>query len=151
VISTEAAKLLEAGSLVVGTADADAVPDASRGWGAWTLDGGRRLRLLVPATDLRTVANLRSDGRVAVNVSHVRTLKSAQVKGRATLVERPTPADLELHRHYVDRFFAAVHEADGTPLERLSGMMPRGLIATELHVEAVFDATPGPTAGQVVA
>lgn len=149
-IGTDEAKLLESGSLVVGSVDADAVPDASRGWGAWALDGGRRIRILLPATDERTIENLRGGGRLAVNASDVRTLKSVQVKGRTRLVEQPTPADIELCRRYVEEFFRTVHEADGTPVELLAAMAPASVIAVEVDVEAVFDQTPGPTAGRAV-
>lgn len=147
-IGTDEAKLLESGSLVIGTVDEDGMPDAARAWGAWPLDGGRRIRLLVTASDERSIDNLRRGGRVAVNVSDPPTLKSIQLKGRATCVEPPTQADLELSAHYAEVFLRLVEDTDGTPYELLRNMVPAAVVAVEAEVEAVFDQTPGPTAGQ---
>ena len=150
-IGPDEAKLLEAGtSGVLGTVNDDGVPDASRAWGQWSLGGGSRVRFLLPSTDETALRNLRGNGRVALNVSDVRTLKSIQVKGRATTVEACTPDDLALHERYVEEFFATVHETDGTDPALLRGMLPSGLVAAELAVEQVFDQTPGPGAGQAL-
>lgn len=151
-IGTDDAKWLEGGtSGVVGTVADDGVPDASRTWGQWTLASGTRVRCLLPSTEETALRNLRGNGRVALNVTDVRTLKSIQVKGRATTVEAPTADDLALHERYVAEFFAIVHETDGTPLELLRNMLPAELTAAELVVEEVFDQTPGPGAGKAMA
>lgn len=151
-IGADEAKVLESGtSAVVGTVAADGAPDASRSWGCWTLDGGRRIRFLLPERDATALANLRSVGRVALTATEVDTLESVQVKGQATVVGPATADDLALHRRYVEEFLRNVHEADGTPIDLLRGMVPRGLVAVEAEVEGVWDQTPGPTAGRSLA
>lgn len=148
-IGADEAKLLESGaSAVLGTVADDGTPDASRSWGQWSLDGGRRVRFLVPTSDEQTLRNLRGNGRVALNMSDVPTLRSLQLKGRVTSVQEATPDDLTLHERYVQEFFGIVHETDGTSLELLVNMRPAGLAAVEADVHAVFDQTPGPTAGR---
>ena len=50
VIEAEVAELLESPcSLIVGTVDADGLPDATRGWGVEVLAGGTQVRVLLAA------------------------------------------------------------------------------------------------------
>lgn len=141
--------LESAGSAVVGTVDDHGLPDATRAWGTWVRDGG--LRFLLPASATRSLANLRAGGAVALTVTEVRTLRSVQVKGRATRVEEPTDDDLARAERYREQFFTSVHEADGSPTEALQNLVPAAFVAVECTVDAVFDQTPGPSAGLRVA
>jgi len=135
-------------STIVGTVDATGLPHASRGWGAWVLAGGTRLRFLVPADDVRTTANVESTGRLAFTATVVDTLRSVQVKGvRARVAGPATGDDRVLHERYTTDFFQAVHDTDGTDIHALRNMQPVELVVVECDVEAVFDQTPGPTAG----
>ena len=145
-IRTEEANLLEsAGSSIVGTVDRDGMPDAARAWGTWVGDGG--VRFLLSASASRSLDNLRGVGLLALTVTEVRTLRSVQVKGRATRVEDATEEDLAATARYSERFFTNVHEADGSPIEALQRLLPRAFVAVECTVDAVFDQTPGPSAG----
>ena len=148
-IGTDEAKLLESpASTIVGTVDPDGLPHASRAWGAWVLAGGTRLRFLVPAADARTAANVAATERLAFTATVVDTLRSVQVKGeRATVTGPATADDRVLHERYTEAFFQAVHDADGTDIAALRHMTPAALVAVECDVAAVFDQTPGPTAG----
>jgi hypothetical protein len=147
VIGTEEATLLESGgSAVVGTVDAARRPEATRAWGIEVR--GDRLRVLIPATSDRSVANLRGGGAVAVTVTEVATLRSVQVKGRAVQVEDATEADRARSERYREAFFDAVHRTDGSDPVRLARMLPAALVAVECTIEAAFDQTPGPDAGR---
>ena len=146
-IGTEEASLLESGgSAVVGTVDADLLPDSTRAWGVQV--NGDRLRLLLPAASTRSVANLRAGGPVALTVTEVLHLRSVQVKGRAVAVEEPTPDDLRRSERYRTEFFQAVHDADGSDIVLLGRMAPDALVAVECTIDAAFDQTPGPGAGR---
>ncbi|HYD10320.1 MAG TPA: pyridoxamine 5'-phosphate oxidase family protein [Acidimicrobiales bacterium] len=148
-IGTDEIKMLESPvSTVVGTVDATGMPHASRAWGTWVLDGGRRMRFLVPAADTRTAENVRATGLVAFTGTVVNTLRSVQVKGRNGVVDGPaTGDDRVLHERYSNAFFQAVHESDGMDVVALRNLLPDALVAVEFEVEEVFDQTPGPTAG----
>ena len=148
-IRTDEANVLESpASTIVGTVDAEGLPHASRAWGTWVLGGGTRLRFLVPASDGRTAANVAATGRVAFTSTIVDTLRSVQGKGRgATVVGPATADDRVLHERYATAFFQAVHDTDGTDISALRNMLPGDLVVVECEVEAVFDQTPGPTAG----
>ena len=146
-IGTEHASLLESGgSAVVGTVDGDLLPDATRAWGVRIQ--ADRLRVLLPAASTRSVANLRAGGPLALTVTEVLSLRSVQVKGRAVLVEEPTPDDLERGERYRTEFFQAVHDADGSDVGALQRMVPDALVAVECTIESAFDQTPGPDAGR---
>ena len=80
----EFAPFIEGGvAILVGTADADHVPHAVRGWGATVVDG-RSLRLLLPDAEASLWANLASTRRVATCFTDVATYRSIQVKGAVT-------------------------------------------------------------------
>jgi hypothetical protein len=137
-------------SLVVGTVAADGEPRATRAWAACVVDADRRrLRVLVGADDPVSVANL-ANGRIALTGANVRTLRSAQLKGRVVRTEPPTTADLDLVAESSAAFFRAIHETDGNPLEIVERLHPAEVIAVEVDVEELFDQSPGPAAGAAV-
>jgi len=135
-------------STIVGTVGASGIPHASRAWGTWVLLHGTRLRFLLPASDARACADIAETGRVAFTATIVDTLRSVQVKGVDARVEGPATAeDRVLHEGYAAGFFRAVHDTDGSDVAALRNMIPAALVAVECEVAAVFDQTPGPTAG----
>ena len=150
-ISTEVANLLESGaSLVVGTVDRSGLPDATRAFGAWVLHDPERVRILLPTASTRAVENVDGGGRLALTASDVPTNHSLQLKGRATRVEPASRDDLDLNAEYLRAFFAAVNETDAIDIELLRKMVPPTYVAVEFEVDAVFDQTPGPTAGRCI-
>jgi hypothetical protein len=140
--------MIDAGAgLVVGTVAADGEPRAARAWSAEVIDPAeRRLRISVGADDPITLANLGS-GSIALTGADVRTFRAVQMKGRVLAVEEPTAADLELVHVQSERFFRAVHETDGNPVEHLRRLLPVAIVAVEVLVDELFDQTPGPAAG----
>ncbi len=82
-IGPDAAQYLEDGSaLIVGAADADGTPYAARAWGATVVEDGAALRVYLDAEDTAVVPLLTEGTAVAITGACVRTLSSAQVKGR---------------------------------------------------------------------
>jgi hypothetical protein len=151
VIGSEHAALLESPcSLIVGTVDADGLPDASRAWGVEVLDE-RHLRVLLSTQAPLTRRNVEGGGAVALTATHFTTFESVQLKGRATQVVEATAAD----RIRFDRYRAgarrAIAETDGTPEELVERFMTADVYACLMTVESVFDQTPGRTAGTQLA
>jgi len=141
-------ELMESGcSLIVGSVDADGLPDATRGWGALVLDGGAQIRLLLAANAAVTLSNLRSTRRIALTATNFRTFDSVQVKGAVLAVEDATESD----RARFERFCAAceetLHELNETPIDLLMRMEPSGVVACVMSADELFDQTPGPGAG----
>jgi len=151
VITAETAELVESPcSLIVGTVDATGLPDASRAWGVEVIDYGH-VRLLLSTQAEVTRRNVERGGRVAVTATHFFTFESVQLKGVAIRIEEATPADRIRFDHYCSGAAAAIAESDGTPLERVMRFVTAGVYACTMTVEAVFDQTPGRSAGAQLA
>jgi Pyridoxamine 5'-phosphate oxidase len=151
VITAETAELVESPcSLIVGTVDATGLPDASRAWGVEVIDDGH-VRLLLSTQAEVTRRNVERGGRVAVTATHFFTFESVQLKGVAIRIEEATPADRIRFDHYCSGAAAAIAESDGTPLERVMRFVTAGIYACTMTVEAVFDQTPGRSAGAQLA
>ncbi|HEX4528292.1 MAG TPA: pyridoxamine 5'-phosphate oxidase family protein [Acidimicrobiia bacterium] len=150
-ITAETAELVESPcSLIVGTVDATGLPDASRAWGAEVIDDGH-VRVLLSIQAEVTRRNVERGGRVAVTATHFFTFESVQLKGVAIRIEEATPADRIRFDHYCSGAAAAIAESDGTPLERVMRFVTAGIYACTMTVEAVFDQTPGRSAGAQLA
>jgi hypothetical protein len=150
VIDDDVATHFESGdrSMVMATLAADGTPRASRAWGFKFEAGGERFRALVAADDAVAVANLRATGVIALTAASVPTLAALQVKGRVVGVEQADDADRERFARYKDMFFEAVHVSDATnDVAAIARMAPRDVVAVVATADAVFDQTPGPTAG----
>jgi hypothetical protein len=131
--------------LLVGTADAEGVPRGTRGWGL-RLDDDGRLRVTVSADDPAIVENL-TDGLVALTAADVRTLRSAQLKGRVVAVEEPDEDDTTTAEDQVAAFFQGIVETDGHDTAVLQHILPSRQLTIVVDVASGFDQTPGPTAG----
>ena len=134
-------------SLIVGTVDADGLPDATRGWGAQALDGGVRIRLLLSANAETSLHNLRTTHRIAVTTTDFFTLRSVQLKGVASAIELPTNDDRARFHAFCEGCVRSLHELDGSPEELIWRFMPPGVVACIVTVAELFDQTPGPGAG----
>jgi hypothetical protein len=136
--------------LVVATVCPDGSPRVCRAWSVVRVDGSDgRLRVSVTADDPVTVENLAA-GPIAVTAAHVRTLRSLQLKGRATAVDLPTADDLAEAERQTDIFLGAVSAIDGIPIQLLRRILPHRIVMVELQVDERYDQTPGPSAGAPV-
>lgn len=147
------AKFLEGGcALIVATVSPDGEPYATRAWGLDIVPGDPlRARVLLAADDHRTIAHLGGSGRIAVTGGDVRTLRSIQLKGRAVGIEPVRDKDRARAGRYLDEFFTAVVETDGTPRHTLERIIPLDYVVCTITVEEIYDQTPGPCAGASVA
>jgi hypothetical protein len=149
IVETEVAALFGSPcSLIVGTVDGSTVPDATRGWAFELLPDGHHARLLLSTSAHTARANLDTTGRVAVTATDVPTNVSAQLKGRVTSVEPETDRDRSRRKEHTDGFFGVVQAVDGTAMELLERLRPRGCFAIVMTLEECFDQTPGPQAGR---
>jgi hypothetical protein len=150
VLSPDTIRFLEGGcALIVGLADADGMPHATRGWGLDVIDPERsEARLLLPAEDEVAAQVLRRSMPIAVTGCDVSTLRSMQLKGQAEPVEPQQAADPARARRYADAFFGDIHRVDGTPMELLERMLPESFLVCRFRVHERFDQTPGPAAGE---
>ena len=150
-IGPEAARLFAPGSaLIVGTVDSDGAPYAIRAWGATVVDDGAGLRVYVDADDPQVVPRLVASAAVAVTGGDVKTLASAQVKGRVRVMDDLTAMDIATRERATEAFVREVHETDHTPREMLERMVPERFVACTLAIEELYDQTPGPAAGQTL-
>ena len=152
-IGPELAALLESPcSLLVGTVDADGVPDASRAWGVEVLDE-RHLRVLLSTQAPGTLRNVEGGGAIALTATHFSTFVSGQLKGRPRRSRTPPPADRIRFEGFCAGGRRAIAESDGTPEELMarfitgdvsratwpsnrSSTRPRGPAGTQLAPEA---------------
>lgn len=143
-IEPELAEFLEGDTAqYVGTADADRVPAATRGWGIRCTSDGT-VRILV-TNDPVTIANLRNTRRVAFIAGDVDTNRTVQLKGTAVAVEDLIPSDLEVRDRYRELFLVAVSAIGNMPGD--DDFWPYDLVAVTVAVDALFDQSPGQNAG----
>lgn len=134
--------------LLVGTIGTDGRPRAARAWGLTIVDpGARRVRLLIEADDVLTLANLRAGGRVAITGTSVQTFTSIQLKGRCVAIEAPTEADEARRVQYTRDFLDDITVHEGYPMEALERWADHRVVPCVVEVDSSFDQTPGPSAG----
>ncbi len=134
----------------VATRDDDLKPEFARGWGPEVSADGRSVTLCVSAPEGSLMrANLEGNGAVAVGFSPPTIARAVQVKGVVTgVVAEPGAADLERVERHV-RAFVAEAKRVGAPAGLSERMFLRpGLVTFRFSIDAVFDQTPGPTAGR---
>ncbi|MGB5104136.1 MAG: hypothetical protein WBO04_12600 [Steroidobacteraceae bacterium] len=141
-------------SVVVGTRNADLVPDVVRGCGCRVARDRRRVTVLVETARCGSVLDdIAANGMIAVVFSQPSTHRTIQLKGSDARAARPTSADraaVEKHLQawaddmqsigYAPGFSRAVH-----------GVAGPGLTAIVFTPTAAFQQTPGPAAGQRLA
>jgi Pyridoxamine 5'-phosphate oxidase len=144
-------RLLEPGtSLLVGTVGPDGWPGCCRAVALVARPdlGGATVYLPV-ATAAQAVANLASNGRMAVVSSEPVSHASIQLKGRARAVRLAADEESGLVRAWIERLGDAL-DSVGLPRGITRSMASWPAFAVDLAVEAVFEQTPGPRAGALV-
>ena len=134
-------------AIVVGTCDADLVPELVRGFAARVVSDGKEVQLFVgKAASERTLANLRVNRRVSVSFCSPENYRTVQVKGWFRDVDDARSEDQAIIGRYQDAFVATVAKYGLSEVIRnIWGADP---IRLSFEPESVFDQTPGPGAGR---
>ena len=154
VIRRELKAFLESGvSVVVGTRDADLVPEITRAWGLLVSKDRKSISLCVPfATTHKTFDNLAGNGQMAVCCSLPTSYKTVQMKGQCIGTADPSRADLAAVKRHRETF-GRLNKRIGIPRKHSETFWQReletspGLVKIRFVPEQIFDQTPGPAAG----
>lgn len=137
-------------SLLLGTRDAVNRPACARLMGARVSADRTRVTVLLPTpTGERSLANIRDNGLAAVTFSRIIDNRALQIKGKCAPPREPTAEEIEIQRRYRERFADAL-AAVGMPRATTMRLTIQPSVALDLTIEAIFQQTPGPTAGQRV-
>ncbi len=143
--------LVQSGSAhIVALGDRNGDPFATRGWGAAFVDAKTSVRVLLAPEELALVASEHElIGRpIAFTATDVRSLVSAQLKGRIQTVEAAGDDDRAMFDAYRKDYYDAVLEVDFISRELMARTEPGSVVACTFSIEEGFDQTPGPRAGR---
>lgn len=148
-IAEELVPFLESGvSVQVGTRDGQLFPDGLRAYGLRVEADRRHVTVFLPdATAQQALANLRDNGRIALCLSRIADHRTFQLKGRAAEVRPADQEDLKVIRGYRALLTEALAQV-GTPTRMGVRLAHWPAHAVRIEVESLFDATPGPGAGE---
>jgi hypothetical protein len=138
---------------MVGTCDAELVPELIRAWGPRVSRDRKSISLCVAkAGSARTLENLRDNGRLAVTGALPLDSSALQLWGRCLATAPASRRDLSAVEAHRD-LFARVNESLGVPRPFIEALWGRELAGSPAMVkirfvaEQVFNQTPGPGAG----
>jgi hypothetical protein len=125
-------------------------PECVRAVGVRVGRDGRDVSVFLPtATSETTLRNFEDNGAITAcftAMSH----RSTQLKGRTASIRAATARDLEIVDRYV-RAIAGVLGTVGVPPKFVVRMTTRPCRVVRFVVDALFDQTPGPRAGEPLA
>jgi hypothetical protein len=137
-------------SILVGTVDPAGRPACCRGVGLSLAEDRQGVTVYLPvATGAETVANLATNGRIAVVSSEPISHETLQLKGRIEAVRIAAAEEEAFVRECLERFADALDQV-GLPRAVTRTLACWPAFAVDFAVEAVFDQTPGPRAGVLV-
>ncbi len=136
--------------IILGTCDAERVPEIARAVGAVVHRREGFVDLMTSEWQWpRTVANVQADGQLAVTFARPSDYVSYQIKGLATVV--PTTAEhIAQADHYVKAMTLTLEELGLDPWLVAPWLVSRSLVTLRLAAQAIFVQTPGSKAGQLI-
>lgn len=140
-------------SMIVGTRDARHRPHLMRAIAGWLDETRTRFTLLMPEASAGGLfADLRANGCIAVVCSEPSSHRTLQLKGREARVLPAEPGDEARAARYRAAFTQEIGQI-GFPARVAESLLDaRGsLLRIEFGIEAAFEQTPGPAAGQPLA
>lgn len=151
-IDPELAAFLEEGLGVhIGTRDAHFQPAGARAVAVRVeADGAQVVVYISELAAARILDNLHTNGQAAVTFARPVDDRACQVKGTVASVRPATDADRPHVEAQWERFLRQL-ERIGIPRAGSAAWVTWPALAIRLDVTAVFDQTPGPTAGTSVA
>jgi hypothetical protein len=137
-------------SVLVGSADADAVPACCRGIAVMTDRALARATVYVPvATGGDVIANAASTKKLAVMITRVVEHVGVQLKGTVEAIRVAGDDEAPFVRKRLNEF-ADVLDEIGFPRRLFRSVTHWPAFAVELKVDEVYDQTPGPRAGSSI-
>ena len=137
-------------SVLVGSADSNAVPACCRGIAVSTDRTLARATVYVPvATSRDVIANAATTKKLAVMITRVVEHVGVQLKGTVEAIRMASDDEEFFVRNRVNEF-AEVLDEIGFPRRIFRSVSHWPAFALELKVEDVFDQTPGPRAGSSI-
>jgi len=135
-------------SVIVGSVDADGNPACCRAVGLRSDDNNvERVTVFVPtSTGKETVENVAATKRLAVVTTHPISHCATQLKGR---VEKTRLARDDEEAFIIQHFagFGGVLNTIGYPPRLTKSVVRWPAYALEMHVEEIYEQSPGPKAG----
>jgi hypothetical protein len=138
----------------IATVDPDGQPRLARVWAAWAREASDVIDIYVHSSNAHTLARgLAGNGRAALSLIDVPSYRSRLFKGPCVASGIvPDLATLDRSLAALDRAFSRV----GMPSDVTQRMLahsdaPRSMAVFELTVESVFDQSPKPGAGALIA
>lgn len=140
-------EFLEGGMAVqVGTANAAGRPQIANAWGPRINEDGTISLFLDSAGAASTLANLASNGRIAVIFADPITYRSIQFKGKWLSAAAPTEMETAWVQRHRELFTSATVLVGDNP-EAMRNRWWQEVTRIDFQVESAFDQTPGPNAG----
>jgi hypothetical protein len=134
---------------VLGTASVERRPHVTYVWGPKVLDSGDTLHVFLERPRAtQAVANLEETGLAAVTFAQPVSYRSIQLKGRYRGMAAATHEEGAWVQRHRDAFSAQTALTGDSPGVRRNAWMDAELLRFEIEVEAGYDQTPGPNAGQ---
>ena len=132
---------------IIGTADEALKPEIGRGAGAWASADRRVIHLVLSGWQWPgTVANLKTNGRVAITFSRPADYVSYQIKGEATLRAAQVEEIERSSRYLVDMVSTLMRL--GVAAEIIAPWLSnRDALLVSIAVAEIFLQTPGALAG----
>jgi Pyridoxamine 5'-phosphate oxidase len=133
---------------LVGTGDGEARPSCVYGWAARVGADGATVDVFIDTDRAeRTIANLRSNGRIALTLADPVSYRSVQLKGtfrEAAAADDAERAWVQSHREA----FLTITTLIGDPPAVVRNLWLDDVMRVTFAPEAAFDQTPGPGAGK---
>ncbi len=154
-IPTHVARFIEGPVLMtLATRDARNWPMIARGSGGRVANSATGAPVVEVAVSAHlwpeTVANLRDNGRLAATFVDPASYRAYQLKGLVAL-RAVEPADHARAEAYVARTVSVLTDLGVAPHAIRYWLTARDVVIAAMTVERVFEQTPGPRAGMVVA
>lgn len=137
-------------TVVVATVDANGVPIASKGYGAVPVDEFI-LWVFVSANDPGLTEHLRPQAPLAVTSGNVFSFKSVQFKGIVESLSPSTVREQELVAGHMRRLNDRIGQLQNVEPEHFERRMPSAFLTCTMRVTDIFDQSPGPSAGRIMA
>ena len=150
-IDTPLARFLEEGlGMHIGTRDAQLQPAGARAIAVTVEEDGTHLDVYVAeVAAVRILGNLTSNGQAALTFVRPVDDRACQVKGEFVSVRPAAAGERPQVAAQWDRFLAQL-ERIGIPRAATAGWITWPASVIRIRTTAIFDQTPGPTAGAAV-